>query len=168
LASRAKSKRLIWVVLPVLVVLGSGIGLLRPWGVIGTAVPSARYAAATASVPAEGKAYLFGGRYEGLFGTAYGNDLWVFDYGRTKWSRVRTRSRPPARGNANMAYDPDRHQLVLTADAPSPRVNAAMAYDPAHDAVLLFGGLEEDMTDVRDTWILGVTGSGYNWVRIAP
>jgi hypothetical protein len=131
-------------VLPVLVVLGSGIGLLRPWGVIGTAVPSARYAAATASVPAEGKAYLFGGRYEGLFGTAYGNDLWVFDYGRTKWSRVRTRSRPPARGNANMAYD------------------------PAHDAVLLFGGLEEDMTDLRDTWILGVTGSGYNWVRIAP
>jgi len=70
-----RPKRLIWVVLAALVVLATGVGLLSYWGVIGAAVPPARYAAGMVFVPAENRAYLFGGRYEGLFGTAYRNDL---------------------------------------------------------------------------------------------
>ena len=50
------------------------------------ASPPARYAASMASVPTENKAYLFGGRYEGTFGTAYRNDLWAFDYAAESWS----------------------------------------------------------------------------------
>jgi N-acetylneuraminic acid mutarotase len=161
-----RSKRLIWVVSIALVILAIGVGLLYYWGVIGAAAPPARYAAGMVFVPTENRAYLFGGRYEGLFGTAYRNDLWAFDCGNRKWIPVHTSRRPPARGNANVVYDPDRHQLVLfggiarerlgdtwvydinanawhemtPAVSPPPRSDAGMAYDAANGKMILFSG----------------------------
>ena len=99
------SKRLIWAVLIALIMLATGVGLLRYWGLIGAAAPPARYAAGMVFVPTENKAYLFGGRYEGLFGTAYRNDLWTFDCERRKWASVYVPRRPSARGNANVVAD---------------------------------------------------------------
>lgn len=176
-----RSKRLIWVVSIALVVLAIGVGLMRYWGVIGASAPHVRYAAGMVFVPAENRAYLFGGRYEGLFGTAYRNDLWAFDCEKRKWGPVYTLRRPPARGNANVVYDPGRHQLVLfggiarerladtwvydiaanawhemtPAVSPPPRSDAGMAYDAANGKVILFSGygLEDSRDRYDDTWV---------------
>jgi N-acetylneuraminic acid mutarotase len=175
-----RSTRLIWALSITLLLLVAVGGLLRYWGLIGARVPPARYAAAMVYVQREDVAYLFGGRYEGLTGTAYRNDLWAFDCDRKKWVPVRTSRRPPARGNANVAYDPDRHQIVLfggiarerladtwvydiaanawhettPAVGPPPRSDAGMAYDAASGRVILFSGygLEDSRDAYGDTW----------------
>ena len=190
-----RSKPLIWVMSIALVVLAIGVGLLL-WhrGLIGAAAPPARYAAGMVFVPAENKVYLFGGRYEGLFGTAYRSDLWTFDCSRKRWASVRSFHRPPARGNANVAYDPDRHQIVLfggiaqerLADtwvydiagnawnemtpeiSPPPRSDAGMTYDAANGKVILFSGygLEDSRDNYDDTWAYD---PGTNtWVEMQP
>jgi N-acetylneuraminic acid mutarotase len=156
--------------------------------------PSARYAASMVFVPAERKVYLFGGRYEGLFGTAYRNDLWTFDYAAKKWSPVRTHRRPPARGNTHLVYDPDHQQLILfggiarermgdtwcynlvactwrettPAVSPPPRSDAGMAYDPENHVAILFSGygLEGSRDLYADTWAYNPETN--TWVEMHP
>jgi len=172
--------RLIWALSIALLLLVAAGALLRYAGLIGARVPPARYAAAMVFVQQEGRAYLFGGRYEGLTGTAYRSDLWAFDCETKRWAPVRTPRRPPARGNANLAYDPDRQQIVLfggiarerladtwvydiaahtwhettPALSPPPRSDAGMAYDAASGKVILFSGygLEDSRDAYDDTW----------------
>ena len=144
------------------------------------ASPPARYAASMVFVPTENKAYLFGGRYEGIFGTAYRNDLWTFDYATESWSLIRPHPRPPTRGNAAMVYDPDHHKLILfggiakerlgdtwiydiaenkwrevsPATSPPPRSDTGMVYDEENHVVILFSGygLESSRDLYDDTW----------------
>jgi hypothetical protein len=41
-----------------------------------------------------------------------------------------------------------------------------MAYDSVRDVVVLFGGLAEGFTQLRDTWVLGRTDEGGEWTPI--
>jgi len=145
-----------------------------------SSAPAKRYAAGMVFVPAEGKAYLFGGRYEGIFGTAYRNDLWRYDYARREWEGIQAQFRPMKRGNFGMVYDPDHHQIILfggyagqrlgdtwiydmaksqwqevtPAISPPPRSDPGMVYDETHHVTILFSGygLDEQRDIYDDTW----------------
>lgn len=188
-----KPARRIWIALIVLPFLAAA-GWLSYWGLSGAAAPPARYAAGMVFVPGEDRVYLFGGRYEGLFGTAYRNDLWTFDCQENKWSPIHTRRQPPARGNLNMVYDAGRHQIVLfggfakerfgdtwiydiaqnawrevtPATSPPPRSDAGMVYDAANDEVILFSGygLEESRDIYADTWAYDPQMN--TWTQVQP
>ncbi|MEW5871543.1 MAG: kelch repeat-containing protein [Chloroflexota bacterium] len=145
-------------------------------------------------VPAEGRTYLFGGRYEGIFGTAYRDDLWRFDYAGRGWELVRAKSRPSARGNFSMIYDPDHHQIILFGGiekqrlgdtwiynldenqwhevtpvvSPAPRSDAGMVYDQDNHVVILFSGygLEEQQELYDDTWVFDPETN--TWIEMYP
>lgn len=164
------------------------------WMEFSYASPPTRYASALVFVSTEKKAYLFGGRYEGIFGTAYRNDLWTFDYAAKSWSRMRAHPRPPARGNFAMVYDSDRHQLILFGGiakerlgdtwiydiaqnmwlevspevSPPPRSDTGMVYDEANHAAILFSGygLEDSRYSYDDTWVYDPGTS--TWTEMLP
>ena len=67
------------------------------------------------------------------------NDTWLYDLQGDTWKRVKSES------------------------APTARVNAAMTYDPIHDVIILFGGLEEDFTELQDTWFFKAKDDAGEW-----
>ncbi|MBN2575859.1 MAG: hypothetical protein JXP73_14930, partial [Deltaproteobacteria bacterium] len=72
-------------------------------------LPSERSNHAMAYNPSTGKTYVFGG-YENMKGQAL-DDLW--EWNGSTWALVPTKQRPPARGDAGLAYDPARESLIL-------------------------------------------------------
>jgi len=130
-------------------------------------VPSARNNQAMAYDPVSQLTYLFGG-YELQRGLPL-DDLWAWD-GKT-WTQVTTTTRPPGRGDAALAFDPERQSLILfggvdysygryfddtwewskaggwkqlrTEGSPGALAGHGMVSDPARRKVLLFGGMSD-------------------------
>lgn len=125
----------------------------------------------------------------------YGDDLWSYDYLQNTWQVTEQNNKPRARywhqadffnGRGMMAvfggdggqgflddtwlFDVTQNswQRVNTRQAPTPRVNAATTYDSTNQLAILFGGLEEDMTDMGDTWVLSVSGTNGEWQKVEP
>ena len=125
----------------------------------------------------------------------YGDSVWSYDYPQNLWRETVQNSRPPARyghqadfftnsgvmavfgGNGGQVFLDDTWlfdvtqnswQRVNMRQAPTPRINAATTYDSANQLAILFGGLEEDMTDMGDTWVLSVSGTNGEWQKVEP
>ena len=137
--------------------------------------PPGRYKAVFAYDPAEKGAVLFGG----LSGTVYRNDTWLWN--GSAWEQVATTNTPVAREDAAGTYDAaDTYLLVfggeqsngsflndtwsyyrgtwtnLTAPgghAPPAREAGSAVFDAADGVVLLFGGKDQSMSILHDTWI---------------
>jgi hypothetical protein len=99
--------------------------------------PSVRMAGMTYN-SRDGKSYLFGG----MMNNKYFNDLYAYDLGANKWTRLNP-------GGAR----------------PSPRWQAGFAYDSTNDVFLLFGG--SDATTVfQDTWVYDPAAN--TWTQLSP
>ncbi|HJX53884.1 MAG TPA: kelch repeat-containing protein, partial [Polyangia bacterium] len=82
--------------------------------------PSGRYRHAMAFCPATGKTYVFGGQDSKA---QMLDDLWEWD--GSAWLQVSSEVRPPARGDAAMAYDPARKSLILFSGTSAVSVESA-------------------------------------------
>ncbi|HEV2449857.1 MAG TPA: hypothetical protein VGU43_05570 [Thermoplasmata archaeon] len=154
------------------------------WASAGSSGPSARYAASAAADPACSCVLLFGGRASAA-GSAL-NDTWRFSAGA--WSAVSSASSPPARSDAEMAWDGAVSALILyggrnasganvLADtwgystlgwqlltptlSPGPRADYGLLALPAGAGVQLFGG-SDGSNDTNDTWTYASGG----WVAV--
>ena len=80
--------------------------------------------------------------FGGDSGHGYKNDVWFFDPDNESWARVISDLVPPARIVGAMVYSPDREQVIL------------------------FGGLDNDFTNLNHTWIYSdISG---DWEQISP
>lgn len=153
--------------------------------------PSGRYHAAMAYDAARGKVVMFGGAYASG-GQSYDLDeTWTWD-GQT-WEQLQPATSPPARRLAKMAYDAANDRIVLfggymlsdplgaddtwvwdgtdwtevtPAVSPPRRTSTAMAYDDRSRRVVLFGGGDNTMGYLGDTWEWD-TAAG-TWTEIQP
>jgi N-acetylneuraminic acid mutarotase len=125
----------------------------------------------------------------------YGDSIWTYDYLENVWRQTEHTRKPPARywhqaifdtkddnlllfgGNGGRGFlndtwffdvERDSWESANTELAPTPRVNPAMTYDSIRNVTILFGGLEEDMSDLRDTWVFEETDTGGEWTEITP
>ncbi len=106
------------------------------------------------------------------------------------WQMVSTAVSPSVQGEYALAYDTNRHVLVLyggnatgwpyenatweydgvtwqrinTSQHPPALYGAAMVYDAAHSRVLLFGGSDHTDTAVNQTWVY----DGISWTQLSP
>lgn len=96
--------------------------------------PVGRYWANVNSVGA-GKIILFGGNRATSM-----DDTWIYDYPSNTWSQIHTQNTPPDRMCSSMAYDPTNDQLVM------------------------FGGFQEGMVFLDDTWIFDFETE--NWLEL--
>ena len=130
-----------------------------------------------------------------LASAGYGDTLWSYDYPEDAWEEVSHARRPRARYWHSAAFDSAGGRLVVfggdggsgylddtwlydveedtwrpvqSEEAPLPRINAAMAYDSSSEVIVLFGGLAEEFTQLRDTWVLKVREEGGAWTQVAP
>jgi len=87
--------------------------------------PSARYWHQAAFDSGHPGLLVFGGDS----GYGYKDDTWLFDSETESWTRIRLELAPPARIVGSVVYIPDYGQLVL------------------------FGGLDDDFSNLNDTWI---------------
>jgi hypothetical protein len=141
----------------------------RRWRLLVSEGPSPRTFASFAYDAAHGEGVLFGGNRV-LFGTGTERDTLLGDtwiWRDSRWSR-RDIAGPRARSEAAMAYDRQRHRVVLfggyyhdggqtvrlgdtwewdgarwreaASGGPEPRSGASMAYDERRGRVVLFGG----------------------------
>ncbi len=142
--------------------------------------PPARWRHAGAYDTFRHKLVVFGGQ-QGLFATSYenGRDLWEWD--GIQWERIRPPESPTqwpsARYEHAMAYDSQRHKVVLfggqdshtnhlgdtwewdgtnwhrfVVPGPQARSKHAMAYDPQRQKVVLFGGEANGFLLLNDFW----------------
>jgi hypothetical protein len=130
-------------------------------------VPTTRYGQAMAYNPSTGKTYIFGG-YDTMSGQSL-DDLWEWD-GKT-WTQEAASTRPPARTDAGLAYDPARKSLILfggsdyyasttygdtwewdstrkwtqlkVSSSPDPLSGHGMVTDTTRNKILLFGGVSD-------------------------
>lgn len=131
--------------------------------------------------------YAFGGTVPGE--SQVMQDLWAFD--GAGWSQVMTRTAPPPRRRAALAWDSHRQRLVLfggnsSADilgdtwefdgvdwidrsgapgpAPTPRSEAVLVFEPDLGVMLLRGGFGGSVPQPYDTW----SWDGTRWVERYP
>jgi hypothetical protein len=85
-----------------------------------TATPGERFGAAVSVDPTTGKAVLFGGLRSEVIDTQnnarrqyFGEDTWIWDGAASTWTQIAPTSRPGARQNASMAWDPIAKELVM-------------------------------------------------------
>lgn len=103
----------------------------------GPQAPGPRYSPAMAYDGARGEVVLFGGA-AGFFRDVVFSDTWTLVGHR--WTQR------------------------ATVHSPSPRSDAEMAYDPAHHQVVLFGGRGPGLQLLTDTWLW----DGADWTQAAP
>jgi hypothetical protein len=146
--------------------------------------PSARTGAAMVYDPASRQLLLFGGST----GTESGfqNDTWIWN--GTTWRRLHPAASPPARHNADLAYDAATGQVIMfggydgsylgdtwawngttwtqltPATSPSPRDSESMTYDAATQTIVLFGGFSSATGRLGDTWSF----NGTTWTQLTP
>jgi N-acetylneuraminic acid mutarotase len=139
---------------------------------------------------------MFGGYVYIGFDVVFFNDLWEFDSSSNAWvQRVYQGDNPSKRYGMSMVYDSSHARAVMfggggydsfhqdiwewdgetgswsnrtpaTGDVPSPRYAAAMAYDSNTGKVILFSGITEPFTGLRDTWEWD--GNSGTWLKIEP
>lgn len=80
--------------------------------------------------------------FGGDAGNIYLADTWFFDSEIASWARQRTELTPPARIVGSAVYSPDYNQIIL------------------------FGGLDDDFSNLNDTWIY--TGTSGEWEMVSP
>ncbi|MCI4364985.1 MAG: hypothetical protein L3K10_02840 [Thermoplasmata archaeon] len=117
--------------------------------------PVARYEQSMSFDTADGYLVMFGG-YGGsgcLQPSGYCQDTWTYD-GST-WSQVATGGTPC--GN-NVTGN------CTASAAPGPRTEGAFAYDPPDGYAVLFGGTNQSVGTMSDTWKY----SAGAWTRLAP
>ncbi len=155
--------------------------------------PGPLESAAIAYDPATRQVVLFGGiSTANTGGTAISGDTWTWN--GSDWTQQHPVSSPPARMDANLAYDAASSQLVLfggkhttgftpalndtwtwngsnwvqqyPASVPPARSQASLAYDGAINQLVLFGGQNATGYGValNDTW----TWNGSNWAQQHP
>lgn len=73
--------------------------------------PSPRINSSTVYDPDHQRVFLFGGTYYSDKARELYNDTWVWD--GSNWQELSTPTKPGARSNAAMAYDPIHHNIVL-------------------------------------------------------
>ena len=123
---------------------------------------------------------LWGGNLPGGQGDKL-DDLWSYDYGSNTWTLIETEVKPPMRywqfmvfdrgfgkvvmfgGNPSYGsnlgdtwlydYGSNEWTMVESGVSPSPRQCGGMVYDESIGRVVLFGGFEDDMEAVGDTWV---------------
>lgn len=115
---------------------------------------------------------------------ALSDETW--EWNGVDWTKVVTRTRPPARWSGMMAYDADRRRTVLyggfngvaladtweydgvnwkqiaTPNRPPALADSAMTYDRARGRVLLFGG-GTGFASRRETWLY----DGLTWQQVS-
>lgn len=157
-----------------------------------TESPSPRHGARMIYDPVNQRVLLFGGaKFDNRY-TFY-NDMWAFDTASRGWARVEAPIGPQGRLNHNMAYDTDRHQIILFGGfggsdrmgdtwiydiaenewtrisanpSPTPRSDAGFVYDEAHGVAILFGGYGLNDSHPDDTWVFDPdTGT---WAQMNP
>ena len=165
----------------------SSCGLeVAEWEPIAFGGPSKRQNFAMAWDSARGQVVLFGGT--DLTSGLVLNDTWIWD--SLGWREVTPQASPRPRMGAAMAYDSERHRVVLfggwaaqkiqyndtwewdgavwipiiTEVSPGPRWEHAMAYDGKNHRTVLYGGRRSffNPPDYADTW----TWNGTAWSQL--
>lgn len=123
---------------------------------------------------------LWGGNLPGGEGEKL-DDFWSYDYGSNAWTMIETEDKPPMRYWQYMAYDRGVGKVVVFGGrpsydgnlgdtwlydyaenqwtevvselSPSPRQSGSMVYDESIGCVVLFGGFENGMETVGETWV---------------
>ena len=156
---------------------------------VGTSAPSPRTGHAMVTDLFRNKVVLFGGFSGGI----PRNDLWEFDPATNEWTEVIPSFQPGSpqqRFDHSMAFDSLRGVIYLFGGSPfqndtwqydpstqtwtdisqptrpSGRRKAAISYLPTFDQVVLFGGQDNTLTSLTDTWTMNpATGA---WTQQAP
>jgi hypothetical protein len=109
------------------------------------------------------------------------DDWWKYDYQSNIWTMIETEEKPPMRYWQFMAFDRGTGKVVMFGGnpsygnnlgdtwlydyamnewtlvesevSPSPRQTGSMVYDESIEHIVLFGGFEDDMVAVGDTWV---------------
>jgi hypothetical protein len=150
--------------------------------------PSARTGAAMVYDAATGQLLLFGGSSSPLFAPDGHLNAQTWIWTGSTWRELHPVVSPPARQDANMAYDAARREVILyggfdgsggdqgtwawngatwtllhPASSPGPLWHASMAYDGATKKVILFGGNTNTGTS-NQTW----SWDGTTWTLLHP
>ena len=109
------------------------------------------------------------------------DDFWSYDYASNTWTMIETEEKPPMRYWHYMAYDRGAGKVVVFGGrpsydddlgdtwlydytenrwtevdsmvSPSPRQTSSMVYDESIGRVVLFGGFENGMEALNETWV---------------
>jgi N-acetylneuraminic acid mutarotase len=151
--------------------------------------PPARSYHSMAYDPTSGKVILFGG---GTLEDDYA-DTWAYDPVANTWTKLDPAGGvPPARNSHSLVSDPESGKVILfggwnirrtfgdmwaydpainswtelepTGETPSPRDDHAMAYDPTTRRSILFGGCDDTLQFVNDTWAYDAASN--TWIEL--
>ncbi len=127
----------------IVVIISSGtIGTLFFIAVIQNASPSARYGSAMVYDPVLQKAIFFGGGCQDATGYELFNDMWLFDPTNNIWTEINPTVKPSARSSHSMVYDSINHRTIL------------------------FGGWDDTVGLMNDTWIYDSQTN--QWTEVFP
>jgi len=125
---KRRIKILIFVLIVVIISSGT-IGTLFFFTVIQNASPSARYGSAMVYDPVLQKAIFFGGGCQDADGYELFNDMWLYDPTSNVWTEINPTVKQSARSSHSMVYDSINHKTIL------------------------FGGWDDTIGLMNDTWI---------------
>ena len=141
--------------------------------------PPGRYYHRTVYDSFNRKVVLFGGYSDTNNIVTYYHDTWVYDGATNTWTQKFPNNPPQGRGRFGMAYDSIDHKVILfggndgnnklgdtwvydvamntwtqvfPAVSPSRRSDCYMVYDPFAGKTVLFGGYDDNIDFLDDTW----------------
>jgi N-acetylneuraminic acid mutarotase len=154
--------------------------------------PQARGGHSIAFDSHNGVAVIFGG-YTMDSGWQNLRDTWVYSYTENSWTRLTLTPSPSARSNHAMVYCNETNEIILfggygssgnptdtwsfscetqtwsevaTATNPGVHHSLALAYDPQENAVILFGGFDDEGFETDDTWKFDCVTR--EWAELSP
>ena len=157
-----------------------------------TVKPEARGAQSMAYDPHNGVAVIFGG-YTMNGGWSSLGDTWVYSYTENSWTELILTPSPSVRSNHAMVYCNETNEIILyggqgssggltntwsfacntqtwsqvaTSTNPGVHHSLALAYDPQENAVILFGGFDDEGMVTDDTWMFDCATR--EWTELSP
>jgi len=125
------------------VIISSGIiGTLIFLIIIQNASPSAKYGSAMVYDPVLQKEIFFGGGYQDATGYELFNDMWLYDPISNLWTEINPTVKPSARSGHSMVYDSSNHKTIL------------------------FGGWDDNVGLMDDTWTYDSQTN--QWTEVFP
>ena len=137
-----RRKKIITLILIAVIISSGIIGTLVLIFVIQNATPSARYGSAMVYDPVLQKAIFFGGGYQDASGYELFNDMWLYDPTSNIWTEINPTVKPSARSSHSMVYDSINQRTIL------------------------FGGWDDTIGLMSDTWIYDSQTN--QWTEVLP
>lgn len=137
-----KKTKYISMVLAIIVISSGLVGIFLLVTFVRNQMPVARYGVGTVYDPQLQKTIVFGGGAQDVTGFEVFNDIWTYDSTGNIWSEI------------------------VSTNKPSARTGHSMVYDFFNNKTILFGGWDENIGLMNDTWIYDSQTN--QWTEVFP